>query len=190
MTDKKMNDVCNTLSFWEEQYRIQGIPFVSKKFTFNQWINKYKHDYNSMLLSKYLLKKSFNFNLDYHYGGTNVVMKALDKLNVKHDELTYTLGNTKLTMNDLESWNPFGSVDKNGEQYSISLHIDYIDEEDDEFMIDLNDIAILNKQQMLLYLYMVINDDHFVYKSRYSFHKGTYDEYGKLLKIKFYKNDV
>ena len=186
ITSKKINKILNHIGFWQEHYTLQGIPFVKNNFTFKQWICQYRYDYNAMLLAKHLIKKSFKFDFDYHYGGTGVVINTLDKMGIIHNLLQYTLKtNIKLTMDDLKVWNPFVSINKHGNRYRISLYIDYCDEEGDRIAeIDM-DVARLDRQEILLFLYLLINTNHFVYKARHAFHKATYREYSKILNIQF-----
>ncbi len=111
-------------------------------------------------------------------------------MNIKHDRLKHTLDNgVKLTSNDLSDNNPEVFITKRHNLYSISLYMFHPYENDQgddvEEEINFNDIAILNKKQILLFLYRFINSDYFLYKSMYSFHPGTYKEYGKQLNIKF-----
>ena len=87
-TNKEMNEVCQTKYFWDEQFKIHGLPTIKgKNYTLKGWVTAFKHAYNASLLAKYLQNKNFEFKLDYHYGGTEDVMDALKKLKIRHKKL-------------------------------------------------------------------------------------------------------
>ena len=188
-TNKNLREICKSKYFWDEQFKQYGLPLPSEDINnVKQGVKVFRHAYNSAILADYLMEKDFQFNLYYHYGGTDKIIKTLNDLSIKYAPLEYSIDNETLTINELGEWNPKVMVTQNND-YSLSLELPYVIENDDgsieEINIEFNDFVELTKDEMFLFLYHFINEERFIYELRYPFHPGSYEEYSELLNIDF-----
>ena len=188
-SNKDMQTICNTKKFWDDHYLLHemSIHRHSKKYKFKEWMSAYIHSYNSLLLAKYLLTlNNFEFEFNYDYGGTEEILSRLKKMHIKYklnEKINTPNGIVKLTKEDIETWNPKVYVE-NDDKYKIKLYINLL--YDDEYYDVEYNIASLTYDQMLVFLYPMIESEYFVYQSDYGFNKPNYKEYKKKLKVPFY----
>lgn len=202
-SDKEFKKICETKLFWYRLYQNYKLPLpkfknFNNKRLFSYYMIDFIEAYNSLILAKYLaLLPKFNFKLDYHYGGTDDVLHYLKKLYINYNLGHIILDNgIKLKEKDIGQWNPIVTIKRNKEKYIISLEIlSYIYENEDDsiedYDINLDDIAILTYDELILFLYFLIQREHFIFDNfKYGFNYGTVKLYKEKLNLPFYERKL
>lgn len=176
-TNKQYLQICNIAYFWQELYNVYKLPYniknCKKRRKFNINIEEFIHSYNANMLAVYLASlPSIKFDFTFHYGGTEEVLDVLKKLNVQCN-----VKSNLPTLKSVSDYNPVVSI-ING---NITLKINY------DFDIYYKNIAVLEHDQLVSFLYELIITNNFSYRSRYGFNKCNIKEYKERLKLPFYQ---
>lgn len=178
MVNKEMNHLATQNHFWYEIYQHYNIPININKYKFglNYILNTFIYSYNSLLLTNCLLEEyMIEFELDYDYNGTQKIVDKLQEMNITCDELKEVLLYA----------NPECIIDNNDNRYDLHMNIYYNHNEYREGFVQLHYFATFTKEQLFEFLYHFIDSECFITKSRYSFHKSSYQDYKQIFNIDF-----